>query len=85
MAREDEIKVIAYSIWEQEGCCDGHDIEHWLKAGVIWEEQQKPKTVLDNIQSHSKPVFESPVKPIKNSKSSGKKSPYTNSIKSNNN
>jgi hypothetical protein len=40
MTREDEIRVIAYSIWEQEGCRDGYDCEHWLKAEVIWEEQQ---------------------------------------------
>lgn len=41
MGKEDEIKIIAYSIWEQDGCCDGHDCEHWLKAEVIWEEKQK--------------------------------------------
>jgi hypothetical protein len=37
MAREDEIKLIAYSIWESEGCCDGHDGDHWLRAEAIWE------------------------------------------------
>jgi hypothetical protein len=31
MGREDGIRLIAYLIWE-EGCCDGHDCEHWLKA-----------------------------------------------------
>ena len=41
MGREDEIRIIAYRIWEEEGCCDGHDCEHWLKAEVIWEEKQK--------------------------------------------
>jgi len=41
MGREDEIKLIAYSIWEEEGCCHGRDVEHWLKAEVIWEEKQK--------------------------------------------
>jgi hypothetical protein len=41
MGREDEIRVIAYSIWQQEGCLDGQDCEHWLKAEVIWEERQK--------------------------------------------
>ncbi|MDD2778526.1 MAG: DUF2934 domain-containing protein [Methanocellales archaeon] len=41
MRREEEIRLIAYSIWEQEGFCDGRDIEHWLRAEAIWEEKQK--------------------------------------------
>ena len=41
MGREEEIRLIAYSIWEQEGCCNGHDMEHWLRAEVLWEEKQK--------------------------------------------
>jgi hypothetical protein len=41
MGREDEIRMIAHDIWEQEGCLDGHDREHWLKAEAIWEENQK--------------------------------------------
>ena len=41
MGREDEIRTIAYSIWEREGCRDGHDCEHWSKAQVIWEQSRK--------------------------------------------
>ena len=40
MGREDEIKIIAYRIWEEGGCCDGHNEEYWLKAEVIWEDKQ---------------------------------------------
>jgi len=43
MGQEDEIRLIAYRIWEEDHCCDGHDCEHWLKAEVIWEEKQKNK------------------------------------------
>jgi hypothetical protein len=43
MGREEEIRLIAYSIWEQEGYCDGHEIDHWLRAEVIWEKNQKKK------------------------------------------
>jgi hypothetical protein len=39
MGREDEIRLIAHSIWEDEGCPDGRDREHWLRAETIWEEQ----------------------------------------------
>ena len=45
MGREDEIRVIAYRIWEEEGCCNGRDAEHWFRAVIIWEEDQKKKAV----------------------------------------
>jgi hypothetical protein len=45
MGREDEIKQIAYCIWEQEGCCHGHDIEHWVRAEIVWREKQKTAEV----------------------------------------
>lgn len=38
MGREEEIGIIAYRIWEEEGYCHGRDIEHWLRAERIWEE-----------------------------------------------
>jgi hypothetical protein len=43
MEREDEIRIIAYNIWQEEGCCDGRDMDHWLRAEVIWAEQQRSK------------------------------------------
>ncbi len=46
MGREDKIRLIAYSIWEQESCCDGRDVEHWLRAEAIWEEKQKQEELL---------------------------------------
>jgi hypothetical protein len=42
MAREDEVRLIAYRLWEEEGCPTGHDCEHWLRAEVVWEQQRKP-------------------------------------------
>ena len=29
---EDEIRRRAYELWEQHGCVDGHENEHWLVA-----------------------------------------------------
>ena len=43
MAREDEIKLIAYQLWEEEGCPPGRDGEHWYRAEVIWQEKQPKK------------------------------------------
>ena len=84
MAREDEIKVIAYHIWQEEDCCQGHAAEHWLKAEIIWEEKQKLKTGFNNppVQlkpvsktplSESKPMSKTPVKPVNKTRSKGKK------------
>lgn len=51
MGKEEEIKLIAYKIWEEEGCLDGHDCEHWFRAEVIWEQQQKQETVKQGINA----------------------------------
>ena len=53
MGREDEIRLIAYKIWEEEGCLDGHDYEHWFRAEIIWEQQQKEKAVTNNYKANS--------------------------------
>jgi hypothetical protein len=58
MGREDEIKEIAYCLWEQEGCCNGRDLEHWFRAEVIWVEKQKPAAKADKPE-------ESDVKEVK--------------------
>jgi hypothetical protein len=51
MGREDEIKLIAYKIWEEEGCVDGRDCDHWFRAEVIWEQQQKQKNVRQSTKA----------------------------------
>ena len=37
IGREDEIRIIAFYIWEEENRPNGRAIEHWLKAETIWE------------------------------------------------
>jgi hypothetical protein len=54
MAREDEVRLIAYRIWEEEGCVDGRDSLHWIRAEAIWEQQQKQKTVTQSTVVGSK-------------------------------
>ncbi|HXX59059.1 MAG TPA: DUF2934 domain-containing protein [Dehalococcoidales bacterium] len=53
MERENEIRLIAYKLWQDEGCKDGHDCEHWLKAEAVWEE------------NHKKPVAVAATEPVK--------------------
>ncbi len=57
MTREDEIKLIAYKIWEEEGCCQGRDVDHWIRAEMIWEQQQvqtKSLTAKNSIKTSTK-------------------------------
>jgi len=58
MGREDEIRIIAYSMWEQEGCRNGRDCEHWLKAEVIWEQSQKTGAASKNEPLKKTGTFE---------------------------
>ncbi len=51
MAREDEVRLIAYAIWEEQGCLDGHDCEHWFRAETIWEQQQEDKAAAEGHKS----------------------------------
>jgi hypothetical protein len=34
-SREERIALVAYNIWEQEGCPEGKSDEHWLAACAI--------------------------------------------------
>jgi hypothetical protein len=60
MGREDEIRLIAYSIWEQERRLDGHDWEHWYKAEIIWEEQNQKADVKSAKIESKQPVKQEP-------------------------
>jgi hypothetical protein len=40
MATDEEIRKLAYSIWEQEGCPEGKDVEHYLRAKKIIETKE---------------------------------------------
>ena len=51
MGREDDIRLIAFRIWEEEGCLNGWDCEHWLRAESIWEKNQNPKTAAISIRN----------------------------------
>jgi Protein of unknown function (DUF2934) len=49
--REDEIRLIAYKIWEEEGHLQGHDYEHWFRAENIWDQQQRMKMMNDLMKN----------------------------------
>jgi len=37
---DDEVREIAYKIWEEEGYPQGRDQDHWFKAEAVWQERQ---------------------------------------------
>jgi hypothetical protein len=43
MPKEEQIKQLAHSLWEQEGRPAGRDVEHYLAAKQILEEQEATK------------------------------------------
>jgi hypothetical protein len=45
MHHDEEVRKIAYHLWEKEGHLHGQDLDHWLKAEVIWSEQQEEKVL----------------------------------------
>jgi hypothetical protein len=39
MHHEQEVQLIAYHMWEEQGHPHEHDVEHWLKAEAVWQEK----------------------------------------------
>lgn len=70
MGREDEIKLIAYCIWEEEGYPDGRDYEHWTRAEAICDEKQKSKTEAKSSKIESTRAVKSGVKVMTSRKKS---------------
>ncbi len=62
MGREDEIRFIAYTLWEEEGYPSGRDCDHWYRAEIIWEEKQKPRTTSKSSTKESLPASKPIVK-----------------------
>jgi hypothetical protein len=45
MPTEEQIKSLAYDIWEQEGRPEGKDIEHYFRAKQILEDQESARVI----------------------------------------
>ncbi len=66
MHRSDEVREIAYRIWEDEGHPQGRDQEHWFRAEAMCQEQRdqtehmaedvvsRPDLVASRIVGHRK-------------------------------
>jgi Protein of unknown function (DUF2934) len=52
MEREEEIRSLAYRIWLEEGCPDGRNVEHWLRAETMTQRK--------NGEQHPEPEVRRP-------------------------
>ena len=43
MNRDEEIRQVAYKLWQEEGYPHGYEVQHWLKAETIWLDEARPK------------------------------------------
>ena len=46
MPTEEQIRQLAYALWEQEGRPDGKDVEHFFRAQQILQQQELSVTEL---------------------------------------
>jgi hypothetical protein len=66
MHHYDEVREMAYKIWEEEGHPQGCDRDHWFRAEAMWQERQdqtehmaedvvsRPDLVASRIVGHRK-------------------------------
>jgi hypothetical protein len=59
MNRDEEIRQVAYKLWQEEGYPHGYEVQHWLKAESIWQKKHRVK---------SKPKQSKPLKRTKSRK-----------------
>ena len=51
--RDEQVRELAYRIWQEEGYPHGNEVQHWLKAETIWLAEHRP---------HSEPEYSKPVR-----------------------
>ncbi len=68
MANDEEIRRLAYSIWEQEGRPEGRDVDHYLMAKQMLEEREatsaQPRIIPPPSDGLSEPAPMAPSAPV---------------------
>lgn len=52
MVTEEEIKKLARSIWEAEGCPDGKHLDHYFRAKRMLEQREEVQSRINKLRSH---------------------------------
>jgi hypothetical protein len=62
MTRDEEIRQVAYRLWQEAGRPDGYDVQHWLEAEIIWLEEHRPQSGPKQSKPKSAPKEPKPKK-----------------------
>ena len=54
--QDEEVRQLAYRIWQEAGSPHGADVQHWLKAQEIWLESHPPKKPRAKPSTATKPA-----------------------------
>ncbi len=80
MATEEQIKEMAFTIWEKEGRPEGKDTEHYFRAKQILEEQESarvfeiaPQTPVIELAPQPSPLELTPPASVKKKSASRRK------------
>jgi hypothetical protein len=50
MEKENEIGIIAYALWAQDGYNRRSAVRHWLRAEAIWEQNRRDQPALSRFK-----------------------------------
>jgi hypothetical protein len=59
IATEQQIKELAYFIWQEEGCPECKDVEHYFRAKEMLERREKPEPKVAAPKNPTVPPAES--------------------------
>lgn len=65
MVTEEQIKEMAYSLWEQEGRPDGRDQEFYFRAKLILEEREATLLTAIELEPPAPTIELAPSEPVK--------------------
>lgn len=75
MDTEEEVRRIAYELWESSGRPAGCEIENWLRAEAMWQARQSPAAATQ-AASAGKPRSAAPAAPPNATKRRGPYKPF---------
>ncbi len=53
---DEEVRQLAYKLWQEAGCPNGSDVQHWLQAQEIWRQTHAGKKTRTKPSTAKKPT-----------------------------
>jgi hypothetical protein len=73
MASEEQIKVLAYAIWDQEGRPEGKDLDYYFRAKQILEEREAASSTANEPPAPTASILHPPSAPKPVGRHTGKR------------